>query len=318
MEQIRKTKLLSTANLLEFVNQADVLLHSQAARPLEREALVRIFQLMNAIVLSHEPEYIAEILRSAHVYRNVRVQGQRMRELLEPNELRTEIDAIILNTPSPFGHLSVRTNYIIEVERKTAHGRLDYIKAKERAKRFSMFFSDIFGQPFCPIVVLEEKTAYTASRIVDGIYEFRLPDLKRMTGVLYPQRLTEFPGFLADWTLVKLFLLELVARTYGLMERLDKNVLYDEFRDELEMHIPATVNRAINLDKMGKHKHMPSPEVFFADLSDADRYRERFLSQVDALVERGYLEEKAKGYHLTERGSVIVGKLIALSREKER
>ena len=318
MEQIRKAKLLSTANLLEFVNQADVLLHSQAARSLEREALVRIFQLMNAIVLSHEPKYITKILRTTNVYRNVFVRGRRTRELLETNEQQTEIDIIILNAPSPFGHLSVRTNYIIEAERKTGHDKLDYIKAKERAKRFSMFFSDVFGQPFCPIVVLEEKTAYTASHIVDGVYEFRLPDLKRMTGVLYPQRLTEFPGFLADRTLVKLFLLELVARTYDVMERLDKDVLYDEFRYELHMHRPATVKRAINLDEMGKHKRMPSPEVFFADLSDADRYRQWFLSQVDVLVERGYLEEKAKGYYLTERGSVIVGKLIALSRGKER
>ena len=318
MEQIRKTKLLSAANLLEFANRADVLLHSQAARTLEREALVRIFQLMNAIVLSHEPKYITKILRTANVYRNVFVRGRRTRELLETNEQQTEIDIIVLNAPSPFGHLSIRIHYIIEVERKTGHDRFDYIKAKERAKRFSMFFSDVFEQPFCPIVVLEEKTTYTASRIVDGVYEFRLPDLKHMTSVLYPQRLTEFPGFLADRALVKLFSLELVARTYDVTERLDKDMLYNEFRYELDMHRPATVNHAINLDEMGRHKHMPSPEVFFADLSDADRYQEWFLSQIDALVERGYLEERVKGYHLTERGSAVVGKLIALSRGKER
>ncbi len=192
---------------LSLANALDKAWHAQP-RCFEREALTRFYGLLSLAAGVLSPGRPREMLREATVLRNTRFKGTQIKKMFFGEQEFTEVDGIFLKVGSTLGHLPGDDAWVVEVERKAAHGHGDYYKAIQRAKRFAGLLAQRFGQRVRPVVIYEDEAGrLNLNSFEDGVLLIPMGALRARTrGLSFPS-LADMPGVACDKTLVKLALL---------------------------------------------------------------------------------------------------------------
>lgn len=194
-------------DLLTLANELDGHWHDQS-RSFEREALTRFWGLLSLGAGVLDPSRPREMLRAATVLRNVRFQGAEIRQFFFSDQEFTEVDGIYLQVGSTLGHIPGEDAWVVEVERKAAHGQGDYYKAIQRAEKFASLLGRCFRLRARPVVIFEDEDGrFTARSFEHGVLLIPMSTLRARTQGLRFSKLDDLPGLACDRTLVKLALI---------------------------------------------------------------------------------------------------------------
>ena len=152
---------------LSLANALDEAWHAQP-RSFEREALTRFYGLLSLAAGVLSPGRPREMLREATVLRNTRFKGTQIKSMFFGDQEFTEVDGIFLKVGSTLGHLPGDDAWVVEVERKSAHGQGDYYKAIQRANKFAHLLGERFGLRVRPVVIFEDEGGRYSARSFEG------------------------------------------------------------------------------------------------------------------------------------------------------
>lgn len=294
-------------DLLTLANQLDDAWHRQS-RSFEREAVTRFWGLLTMPARALDPELPRQLLRHATVLRNARFEGRLVEEMFFSNKRFTEIDAVFFDVGSPLGHLGGRDAWVVEVERKQAHGHGDYYLAIQRARRFCELLERRFGVRGRPVVVYEDNDGQLSARTFDeGVLLITMSELRDRTRGLRFETIADLPGAGSDRLLVKLGLLrQLIDHDPNIPGAFPSALALAETaeRNGWPMRLPVYGHQ--NVDTLPT----TLPDWFAVAAQPAAKFDERIRKYVDELVADGLLEAAPPHARLTYQGGDAVLRVL--------